>query len=192
VNKALHGNGLLALIERCLREGTAIEIDGLGSFELDADNGVVFEPNDRIRVFLAYAEEDRVEVTKLYYALRQAGFEPWMDREKLLPGQNWPRAIERAIDLSDFFVGCFSSRSVIKRGHFQCELRYALDLASRVPLEDIFLVPVRLQDCEVPRHIAKKVQYVDLFPEWDKGLSKLVKMMRLQTIRRKKRLKIAS
>ena len=182
----VHGKGLLTLIEKCLREGTAIEIDGLGSFELDAQDRVVFEPNDRIRVFLAYADEDRAHVTKLYYGLQQAGFEPWMDKEKLLPGQNWPRAIERAIDLSDFFIGCFSPRSAIKRGHFQSELRYALDLGTRVPLDDVFLVPLRLQECEVPRHIAKRTQYVDLFPDWDRGLHRLIKMMRLQTIRRKK------
>ena len=90
-------------------------------------------------MFLAYAEEDRAEVKRLYArACRSLAFEPWMDCEKLLPGQNWPRAIERAIDLSDFFICCFSRRSVAKRGHFQCELDYALSVAARVPAEEIF------------------------------------------------------
>ena len=115
-----------------------------------------------------------------------------MDQEKLLPGQNWPRAIERAIDVSDFFLGCFSNRSTIKRGHFQSELRYALDLATRVPLEDVFLVPVRLDHCEVPHHIARKTQYVDLFPDWNRGINKLIQMMRLQTLQKNNRLKIAT
>jgi TIR domain len=191
VSQTLRGKALVGLIERYLREGAAIEVDGLGSFQLDANNCVVFEPNGRIRVFLAYAEEDRAEATQLYYGLRQAGFEPWMDKEKLLPGQNWPRAIERAIDLSDFFLGCFSHRSTIKRGYFQSELRYALDLAARVPLEEIFLVPVRLNDCQVPYHIARKTQYVDLFPDWNRGINTLIKMMRLQTIQKNGRPKIA-
>ena len=71
----MRGKALVGLIERYLREGAAIEVDGLGSFQLNANNCVVFEPNGRIRVFLAYAEEDRAEVTKLYYGLREAGFE---------------------------------------------------------------------------------------------------------------------
>jgi hypothetical protein len=115
-----------------------------------------------------------------------------MDQENLVPGQNWPRAIERAIELSDFFVGCFSRRSVVKRGHFQCELRYALDLAAKVPLEDIFLVPVRLDECEVPRQIARKTQYVDLFPNWEAGVERLSKMMLRQMILRKGGMKLES
>lgn len=188
MDRRVHGEALLQLIGRCLQEGSAIEIDGIGRFSLGPNQQVIFEANESIRVFLAYAEEDREDVKRLYRALQDAGFEPWMDQEKLLPGQNWPRAIERAIDLSDFFLGCFSKRSAIKRGHFQCELRYALDLASRVPLEDVFLVPVRLNECQVPRHIARKTQYVDLFPDWDKGMSQLIKMMRKQILRRNKRL----
>jgi len=192
VNRAVRGKALLELIEHCLREGSAIEIDGMGRFDLDSQNRVMFTPNDRVRIFLAYAEEDRAHVKRLYHELQRAGFEPWLDREKLLPGQNWPRAIERAIEISDFFLGCFSRRSTVKRGHFQCELRYALDLATHMPLEDIFLVPARLDDCEVPRHIARSTQYVDLFPDWDAGIDRLVKMMRRQTIERNKRLKLAS
>ncbi|MBV9766523.1 MAG: toll/interleukin-1 receptor domain-containing protein [Acidobacteriaceae bacterium] len=126
---------------------------------------------------------------KLYQDLQEAGLEPWMDKEKLLPGQNWPRAIERALELSDFFLGCFSRRSTLKRSHFQCELRLALDLAARSPLEDIFLVPVRLDDCDLPRHIAQKTQYVDLFPDWNQGVKKLIRMMRRQTTERNNRLK---
>ncbi len=149
VTNTVRGKAVTDLIARCLREGSTIEIDGLGKFELQNDD-VVFKPSNRIRVFLAYAQEDRRMVQTLYDELQNAGFEPWMDVAKLLPGQNWPRAIQRAIEVSDFVLINFSHRSVEKRGHFQAELRYALDLAKRVPLEDIFLVPVRLSECEVP------------------------------------------
>jgi hypothetical protein len=183
VKKQVRGHGLLQVIEGCLREGVSIDIDGLGRFQLDSDDEVVFEPNERPRVFLAYAKEDVAKVRKLYAALQQAGFEPWMDERKLLPGQNWPRAIERAIELSDFFAGCFSRRSLARRGHFHAELAYALDLAKRVPEEEIFFIPVRLDACEVPRHIARRVQYVDLFPDWDLGVQALSKSIGRQKTR---------
>lgn len=168
---------LIKLIERCLLEGSTIEIDGLGSFDLDANRRVVFRASGRRSVFLAYAEEDRALVRKLEKALRRAGFEPWMDKQKLLPGQNWPRAIERAIEISDFFIGCFSTRSVLKRGYFQSELRYALEVATRVPLEDTFIIPIRFNECELPRQIAKTLHYIDLFPDWDRGMEALVSAM---------------
>jgi len=80
----------------------------------------------------------------------------------------------------------------VKRGHFQSELRYALDLASRIPNEQIFLVPVRLNECELPRKIARSVQYVDLFPDWDQGIAALVEAMWHQVIDRNKKLKLTT
>jgi hypothetical protein len=183
VTNTVRGKAVTDLIARCLKEGSTIEIDGLGKFELQNED-VVFKPSNRIRVFLAYAQEDRRMVQTLYDELQNAGFEPWMDVAKLLPGQNWPRAIQRAIEVSDFVLINFSHRSVEKRGHFQAELRYALDLAKRVPLEDIFLVPVRLSDCEVPREIADRTQYIDLFPDHQAGIQALARMMTAQALKR--------
>lgn len=171
---------LLRLIYRSLCAGDAVEIEGLGRFELD-ENQVVFRPSARPRVFLAYASEDRDEVKRLCLHLREAGFDPWMDIDKLLPGQNWPRAIERAIELSDYVVLCFSSSSVDKRGYFQLELRYALDVASCVPLDEIFLMPVRLSPCHLPLQIARRTQYIDLYPDWEMGVKALKLMMNAQS-----------
>jgi len=186
VTNTVRGKAITDLIARCLKEGSTIEIDGLGKFELQNED-VIFRPSNRIRVFLAYAQEDRRVVQMLYDELQNAGFEPWMDTAKLLPGQNWPRAIQRAIEVADFVLINFSHRSVEKRGHFQAELRYALDLANRVPLDDIFLVPVRLTDCEVPREIAERTQYVDLFPDHQTGIQILTRMMTAQALKRSRR-----
>ncbi len=186
MSRTIRGQALLDLIDGYLRAGAAIEIDGLGSFELE-ENRVVFQANRRPRVFLAYGKEDRAKVKKLCGALKTAGLEPWMDEEKLLPGQNWPRAIQRAIEVSDFFVVCFSRHSVAKRGFFQSELRYALDVAACVPLEEIFLVPVRLSECELPLRIAQSTQYIDLFPNWEAGVNALIFMMKEQSKLREKR-----
>jgi hypothetical protein len=95
-----------------------------------------------------------------------------------MPGQNWTQSIERAIAGSDAFVACFSLQSVSKRGMFQSELRHALECAERRPLDDVYLLPVRLERCAVPGQIAAQVQYVDLFPDWDRGVKRLVRSIR--------------
>lgn len=159
------------IVIRGISSGREVEIDGLGTFYPDAD-GFRFEPPPP-RVFLAYGCEDLAVVSSLYDHLTAAGFGPWMDVRRLLPGQNWPRAIENAIESADFFVPCFSSKSVAKKGGFQAELRYALDCARRVPLDSIYLVPVRLDNCRVPRVIQREFQYIDLFPDWDRGVQRL-------------------
>ena len=151
-----------------------------------ARQGLRFEPQTLPQVFLAHVREDAPFAARLYSELQAAGFSPWMDVRKLLPGQNWPRAIENAIDASDFFIACFSSKSVRKRGGFQAEIRYALDCARQVPLEQIFVVPVRLDNCEVPRAVQAEFQWVDLFPDWERGVAVLKAMMRREMERRKK------
>jgi hypothetical protein len=67
-----------------------------------------------------------------------------------------------------------------------------LDVAATVPAEDIFFIPVRLDGCHLPRHIATTVQYVDLFPDWDRGMRTLIKSLRQHWAERKKKLKPAS
>jgi hypothetical protein len=168
---------LTRVVIRSLSQRRAVEIDGLGTFYPDARTGVRFESATQTRVFLAYVKEDQEAVEQLYDAMEASGFRPWMDVRKLMPGQNWPRAIEAAIETADFFVACYSARSVNKRGGFQAEIRYALDCARRVPLDEIFLVPVRLDDCRIPRSIRRETQYIDLFPDWDRGVRQLLGAM---------------
>jgi hypothetical protein len=172
-------HAVLKILRRALARGQTVEIDGWGTFR--GTNGTYeFVPESRVSVFVAYVKEDLPLARRLRDALSDAGFAPWIDKDQLLAGQNWPRAIERAIDHCDAFVACLSPRSLAKRGQFQSELRYALDCANRMPLEESFLVPVRFEACDVPASIAKHVQYVDLFPDFDRGFRQLARALRKQ------------
>ncbi len=162
-----------------------MEIERIGTFRPALDGGFHFQPNRKPSVFLAYAAEDAAAVERLYATFEHAGFQPWMDRRKLLPGQNWPRAIEGAIETADFFVACLSRRSISKRGTFQSEVRYALDCARNAPIEDIYFIPVRLDECRVPAQIQRQLQYVDLFPHMAEGTEKLIRMIRKEDRRRR-------
>jgi hypothetical protein len=171
-------SSVLKILQRALDRGQIVEIAGYGSFRADAEGRYEFAPENRANIFIAYVEEDLAHARHLRDALTDAGFAPWLDKDQLLAGQNWPRAIERAIDLSDAFIACLSTRSLAKRGTFQSELRYALDCANRMPLEESFLLPVRFDNCTVPHTIAKHVQYVDLFPDFDRGFRQLQRALK--------------
>ncbi len=164
---------LAILICRSLRDAPAVEIDGLGVFRRDDAGQITFHEGTRPRVFIAYAAEDGAAAERLYTDLEALGFAPWLDRRKLLPGQNWPRRIQDAIEDADFFVACFSRNSAGKRGGFQAEVRQALECASRVPLDDVYLIPVRLDPCRVPARITRETQCLDLFPDWAAGIGRL-------------------
>jgi len=172
------------LVRQYLEEGKSVEIDGLGVFLRDSSGCYRFIPRAQPKIFLGYVEEDLALAERLFEALQAAGLAPWLDRRKLLPGQNWPRAIEEAIETSDFFVACFSHLSVRKRGAFQSEIRYALDCASRVPLDETFLIPVRLDECSVPGRIRREIQYIDLFPDWNRGVRRILSIIEKQLRKR--------
>jgi hypothetical protein len=171
-----------SIVRRALGRGATVDIDGLGSFR-KIGKGYRFQPSSLARVFVAYVHEDADAAGRIFDALVQAGFNPWMDERKLLPGQNWARAIRNAMETSDFVVACFSTNSVHKRGGFQAEIRYALESAVRMPLDEVFLLPVRLDECPVPVDVAREMQYVDLFPDWNEGIGRLVKVIRRQSRR---------
>ena len=171
---------ILEIVRRCLELGQSVEIDGLGTFR-SCGGGYEFQAESRPQVFIAYVQEDLAWARRLRDELAAMGCAPWLDKDQLLAGQNWPRAIERAIDVSDVFVACFSRRSLSKRGQFQSELQYALDCARRRPLESVLMLPVRFEECPVPRRIAEQVQYVDLYPDWKRGVRQVARAIRRAT-----------
>jgi hypothetical protein len=174
-------------VKRCLRGGEPVELEGLGVFVQDADAGMHFVASTAPRVFIAYAIEDRAAATRLYSDLLAAGISPWLDRHKLLPGQAWGKCIERAIKNSDFFIACFSTVSARKKGQFPYEIRYALKWAERMPLDDEFVIPIRLDECAVPRVITEQTQCLDMFPDWRAGMSRLVTSIRAEMLARRSR-----
>jgi TIR domain len=183
---------IASMLREVLEQGGSVEIDGLGTLSPGGKRGFRFVAENKPRVFIAYVQEDLSFARKLYRAFEESGLSPWLDKKKLMPGQNWPRAIETAIQTSDFFVACFSQRAVSKRGSFHSELRYALFCAAKVPLDEIFLIPLRLDNCVVPRRISKQIQYLDLFPEWKAGVHRLLAIIQAQDeIRKRKRLPLA-
>lgn len=181
------GDHLSELVKQCLSEGKPVEIDGVGVFLPDRVRGFCFQPSARPQIFIAYGTEDAPAANRLYDALEEMGFGPWLDSRKLLPGQNWARSIENAIAAADFFVPCFSRHSVHKRGGFQAEIRYAMDCARMVPLDEIFIVPVRLDACPLPLSLGRELESVDLFPGWARGLRRISAIIRRQMSRRAKR-----
>jgi len=185
------GEDLACIVRQALLEGGNVELEGLGKF-LASDNHVVrFFAETKPRVFIAYVDEDLENVLRIYRALSAKGFLPWLDKKKLLPGQNWPRAIETAIQLSDYFIGFFSRKAASKRGVFHTELRFALECAARVPLDEIFVIPVRLEKCVVPARISSQIQYVDFFPDFDHGIKRVLNVISEQQQVRKQKLRLA-
>jgi len=67
------------------------------------------------------------------------------------------------VEAADVVIICLSKSSVQKEGYYQKEIRKVLDVADEKPEGTIFIIPLRLDDCQVPHRLAKW-QYEDYFP----------------------------
>jgi hypothetical protein len=131
------------------------------------------ESNNRkpVKVFLCHSKEDKEKIRQLYARLRENGLEPWLDEIDLLPGMEWRSEIENAVRNADVVLVCLSKSSVMKTGFVQKEIAFALDTADEHPEGHIYVVPARLEACDMPQRLSRW-QWVDLF-EPD-GYQKLV------------------
>ncbi len=134
------------------------------------------------QIFLSYTQADRKKVESLYDKLLKAGYKPWMDTNDILPGEKWGTSVKRAIKKSAFFLACLSINSVSKRGFLQKEIRYAKNIMEGMLDKDIYLIPVRLEECEVNENL-KAIQWVNLYQK--EGLDKLFEAIEEGIKRRK-------
>lgn len=133
----------------------------------------------QLRIFLLYARTDEEEVRRLYRRLVREGADVWMDKEKLLPGQDWAYEIRNAIHGSDLVIACLSRQFNKQGGYRHEELRIALEKANSLPEGVSFLIPVRLEMCDLPESL-RRWQCVDLFEPG--GYKKLIKVLKQWTV----------
>jgi internalin A len=127
-------------------------LDGYESHEIrrkrrlpDMDRIGEDEPEEE-RIFISYAHADREEVLKIHQAIKQAGYDPWIDKYDIAVGEKWERAIEKAVKNCTLFVACISNNSFDRRGWIQREINYALEQLPALLPDDIFIIPLRLED----------------------------------------------
>jgi hypothetical protein len=116
-----------------------------------------------LKVFLSHAHSDAKAVRALYDRLSADGVDAWLDKEKLLPGQDWELEIRKAVREADVVVVCLS-KQFNQAGYRQKEVRIALDTAMEQPEGEIFIIPARLEECDTLESL-RKWHWVDLFEE---------------------------
>jgi hypothetical protein len=115
-----------------------------------------------LEVFISYAREDREQALLYYDRFMAEGVKPWIDVKHLLPGQSWEAEIDRALADANVVVLLLSRSSVNKRGFVQREANEAISRLRYKQPTDIYVVPLLLDQCEVPSYISGRLQYVDL------------------------------
>ncbi len=140
----------------------------------ELDSSVIFEETSMatkaLSIFISYASEDKQRVDEIYQRLKGSGYNPWMDTHNIIGGEDWKLAINRAIDNADLCIIVLSKKYVNKRGVIQKEIKRALEKLEEKFESDIFIIPLRLEECEIPNSRIKDIHRIDYFESngWNK------------------------
>lgn len=135
------------------------------------------ETPHRVRAFLCHSTPDKKEVTRTYRRLQDDGFHPWLDKQNLIPGQNWRTEISKAIRESNAVIVFLSRASVNRAGFVQAEIKQALDVADEQPEGSVFVIPALLEPCTVPDRL-RHLHWVELYAH--DGYDRLVNALKLK------------
>ncbi len=127
----------------------------------------------RPSVFLSHVKEDKKMVRRIYQELIKHDLDVWFDEESLLVGQNWKREITKAIENTDYMLVLLSESSN-KSGYFHSELRKAIEIQKRKPQATIYIIPVKLEECELIHSELEELHILDLYHDYDEGIRKLI------------------
>lgn len=116
----------------------------------------------QVNIFLIYAHGDREAVRKLHQRIVRDGINAWMDAQNLQPGQDWQHEIRRAILKSDLILVCLSDGFNKQPGYRHEELKIALEKAKLLDEDRVFIIPIRLEECDMPESL-RHLHRVDLF-----------------------------
>ena len=130
---------------------------------------------EQTNIFLIHAHSDRETVRRLYQRLVRDRLNVWLDEERLQPGQDWQQEIRNALLKCDVVIVCLTRNFDKQHGYRHEELKLALEKADFLPSDEVFIIPARLEQCDMPESL-RHLHRVDLFKAG--GYKKLVSALR--------------
>jgi hypothetical protein len=126
-----------------------------------------------IKIFISYSRNDIERVREICNAITSHFPEyyckVWIDEAELLAGQYWQQEIDSSLATSDVVLVCLSKKMLASRGYVHREWRLALDVQKEMPENRIYIIPVRLDSCDVPSSLCK-FHWVNWFEDFGKRL----------------------
>jgi len=134
---------------------------------------------ERNAIFISYAREDEPAAHRIAESLEEAGLSVWLDRSQIQSGEAWKEKIRRNVSRCALFLAVVSRNTHQRReGGFLFEWFLAEDRKQWLQPGEIFIIPVPVDDSEVPERFADK--HYDRYPDGNltsdfvRGLSKAV------------------
>src|SRR5258708_23170263 len=128
-------------------------------------------PDTPITLFISYAHADSAFVERLEADLQTQGFDPWVDRQRLVGGQRWRRELQDAAKRAQVLLIVLSPDAVASQ-NVQIEYDYVLELGNLV-------IPVYYRQCDIPMEL-RTIQWIDFRQSYEQGITALLQALHRQ------------
>jgi len=154
------------------QRGTRIEVEDADVSEflselaqrLAAEGGVVAEPpplGPRPRVFISYAREDGALASRLFEGLDRSRFEPWLDQDALIGGENWDQRIRDELAAADYTLVLYTP-ALCRKTDSYVNREIALARNRALGVRGSFLIPLRTADIDAEERVAELSEYQEM------------------------------
>lgn len=132
---------------------------------------IIANTSTTMLVFLSHNSQDKGAAETIAHGLNLQGIEVWLDKWEILAGESLTDRIEDGLHTASAFVILMSPRSMNSRWVRE-ELRIALQ--KRIKSDDFRIVPILLEDCEIPLFLID-YRWIDWRSGWTpQGMEDLV------------------
>jgi formylglycine-generating enzyme required for sulfatase activity len=119
-------------------------------------------------IFISHSSRDSEAAARICAALEDRGFDCWISRRDVAPGQNFQESIVEAIGSGKVMILVFSDNA-----NSSGEIKKELAIASQ---RSLVVIPVRIENAAPKGAFAYELatrQWIDLFGDWDQGIERL-------------------
>jgi hypothetical protein len=125
-----------------------------------------------MKIFLSHSSSDKSFTRILAEDLLEYGFNVWLDEWEIKVGDSITQKISDGIDESLYLIIILSKSSVSSKW-VKKELNSALSI--ELDREKVFILPVLIEDCEIPA-LLKDKKYADFRSKYHDGLGELLRV----------------
>jgi hypothetical protein len=122
------------------------------------------------RIFVSYTTRDETIALEIAQALAAAGFNRWIARLDIRPGQSWVEEIERELTRASYLLLLLSPEAVASTW-------VSKEWMATLAAGGTVIIPVLLRDCAVPR-LLQDLQLIDLRGDPVAGVLEIVEFFR--------------
>ncbi len=127
-----------------------LRFERAGGYETAGTAAARPTPGPSPKVFICHASEDHLLAEAVFKGLETAGFQPWVDTQRLEAGDEWDRVIETRINDSDYFVVLQSPHLAAKQfSYVNKEIGLALRRQGFARPGTRFIIPLRLENADL-------------------------------------------